>query len=97
MLNTAPQAAETMTMDTLFAKYHKRAILHVLLGDFRGTQLLHVARLVWDTFPAFFPEIASIVLESEDLRAAAWDIGAVMADVPGAWDVCVAARDIAHA
>jgi hypothetical protein len=88
---------DAMTMDVLFEKYHRFALLRVLLGDFNGTKLLRLARMVWDTSPVFFPEVAAIVLESEEPRAAAWDIGEIMGDVPGAWDICVAARDIAHA
>jgi hypothetical protein len=89
-----------MTMDALFAKYEQRVLLSILVGerfvDTKEQKLLRLARMVWDTFPAFFPEVASVVLETESPRAAAWDIGSLMSDVPGAVDICVAARDIAH-
>lgn len=89
-------AVEAMTYDTLWTKYSKRAMLLVLLGDYRGTHLLRVARLVWDTCPALFPEVASAVLECDDVRAAAWDIAALVQDVPGAWDIYTKAQEIAR-
>lgn len=85
-----------MTYDTLWAKYHKRAILLALLGDYTGTQLLRVAHAVWDTFPALFPEVATAVLECDSPRTAAWCIAEMTKDMVGTWDIWVDARRIAY-
>lgn len=89
--------AAAMTYDTLWAKYSKRAMLLAILGDYSGTQVLRVAHMVWDTFPAVFPEIATAVLECDSPRTAAWCIAEMMKDTAGAWDIWVDAQRIARA
>lgn len=88
---------EAMTMDTFWAKYHKRALVLFLVGEGRGIEMLRAARMVWEQFPAQFPEVASIVLDCEDVRAAAWDIMQIMSEVPGGHDIWRTMRGIAEA
>lgn len=87
---------EAMTNDAFFAKYHKRAILLALLGDYSGTRLLRVASMVWEQFPALFPDVATTILECDNARTAGWVIREMVKDVPGAWDIWVEARDIGY-
>jgi hypothetical protein len=96
MSNGETTEHEAMTNDALFAKYHKRAILLAILGDYSGTALLRVASMVWYEFPALFPDVATAILECDNARTAGWVIREMFKDVPGGWDIWVASRDIGY-
>lgn len=98
MNNATMQAAEVLTLDTFRKKYNTRAMLMVLVGEGRGCQLLRLATDAWEQFPAYFPEMASIILDREDPRAAAWDIMQIIGnEVYGGYDLWEKARNIALA
>lgn len=86
--------AATHLMPSLHAAFGKRAALAALLGDTRPVRALRLARLVYDQVPALFPEFAADLVEG-DVRPACWSLACLVADMPGAWDIWVEARDIA--
>lgn len=81
-------------MQALHDAFGKRAALAVLLGDTRPVRALRLARTLFDQAPALFPEFAVDIVEG-DVRPACWSLACLVADMPGAWDIWVEARDIA--
>lgn len=83
------------TPEALFLAYRPLASLRALVGDFSGCRALRVLTRVWETAPAFFPELAEQLVSGECPRAVCWNAAALLAEVPGAWPAYRDARDSA--
>jgi hypothetical protein len=86
---------QILSTSELHTQYRATALLATLLGDFKPAQALRLAAQVWDKFPALFPDFAADLLEC-GARSACWSLAESVAHTPGAWDVWVEARRIAH-
>lgn len=83
-----------LTMGALHARFQKRALLGVLVGNLEGVRALCLAREVLERFPAVFPEFAAELVEG-DTRAACWDLAEIARDLVGAFNVYHEAAAIA--
>lgn len=83
-----------LSLESLSAAVRARVLLASLLGDYRPSQALRLARLVWEQAPVLFPDFAAALVEG-DTRAACWDVSQLVADLPGTWDIATEARRIA--
>ncbi len=85
-----------MTPETLFASYRSAVCMAALVGNFTPSRALRLAGEVFETAPAFFPEFAEALLDQPLApQAACWSLAALLSDVPGAWELWTAARDLA--
>ena len=86
------------TYDALFSRIQSAAWLGVLVGDHRPRLALLLARDVWEQFPAFFPDFAEELAETAAApHAACWNLAALLADVPGSYDLWKRATELAAA
>ncbi len=84
------------TPESFHDAFKTRALLGALLGEFGGVHALRLSHLVWEQAPAFFPEFAAACLdEHQGPRTAAWVIAEEAREIPGAWDLYQAARNVA--
>lgn len=95
-MNATTTTGAVMTMDAFRAQFAGKAPLFAVLGEDRGVQMLRGMDMIWDRFPAYFPELATHVIECDCIRGAAWDIQQIMSEVPGGYDVWKIMRDIAE-
>jgi len=83
---------EIFTPEQLFSQIKNTVALAALVGDFSWSAALRISHMVWDIIPADFPLYADALITNGP-KCAFWDIEHIAREVPGGWDLYVAARD----